>query len=102
MLFDGVRDRLNQAIGSVERGDIATRSNSINSAVEIISGLQASLDFEQGGEIAANLEALYDYMQRRLFRANVDNDIAGLVEVADLVDTIRAAWSAIAPTDQDA
>ncbi|MEQ8690853.1 MAG: flagellar export chaperone FliS, partial [Pseudomonadales bacterium] len=70
MLFDGARDRLNHAIGYVERNDHAARNEAINSVIDIVSGLQASLDHEQGGELAGNLEALYDYMQRLLFRAN--------------------------------
>lgn len=96
MLFDGVRDRLNQAKGCIERNDIASRNKAINAAVEILGGLQSSLDFEEGGDIANNLDALYDYMQRRLFRANADNDPSGIHEVSDLVETIRSAWSAIA------
>ena len=38
------------------------------------------LDHDKGGEIAANLEGLYDYMQRRLYRASTDNDQQGLKE----------------------
>ena len=95
MLFDGAHDRLNQAIGYVKRDDHAARNDAINSVIDIVSGLQASLDHDQGGELASNLEALYDYMQRRLFRANVDNDAQPLHEVSDLLGTVRSAWSAI-------
>ena len=95
MLFEGVRDRVNQAIGAVEREDHASRNEAINSAVDILSGLRASLDHDEGGELADNLEALYDYMQRRLFRANVENSATALVEVGDLISTLRSAWVAI-------
>lgn len=79
------------------RGDHEGRGRCIGETVSIVGGLQASLDQEKGGELAANLDALYDYMQRRLFRANADNDIAAIREVMDLVRTLQEAWSAIDP-----
>ncbi len=97
MLFTGARDRIHQAIGFIEHGDYAGKAKAINACMDIISGLQASLDHEKGGEIAANLEGLYDYMQRRLFRASADNDKEALLEVNDLINTLRSAWVAIAP-----
>lgn len=100
MLFEGARDRINQAQGHVERKDHERRTQAINACIDIISGLQASLDHEQGGELATNLDGLYDYMQRRLFRANADNDAQALTEVADLINTLRSAWVSIRPADQ--
>ena len=97
MLFRGAHDRINQAQGCLEHHDMAGKAKAINACVDILSGLQASLDHDKGGEIAANLESLYDYMQRRLFRATVDNDMQALVEVQDLLNTLRSAWRAIEP-----
>jgi len=98
MLFDGACSRLAQACGHAMRGDHEGRGRCIGETVSIVGGLQASLDQEKGGELAANLDALYDYMQRRLFRANADNDIAAIREVMDLVRTLQEAWSAIDPS----
>ena len=98
MLFKGARDRVNQALGFMEHKDMAGKAKSINACIDILNGLQASLDHEKGGEIAANLEGLYDYMQRRLYRASADNDKQGLLEVSDLIHTLRSAWVAIDPT----
>ena len=100
LLFKGARDRVNQAKGYLAHGDWENTAKAINACVDIVSALQASLDFEKGGEVAANLESLYDYMQRRLFRANADRDADALDEVADLIDTLRSAWTAIAPDVQ--
>lgn len=101
MLFKGARDRIIQAQGYLDRGDMEGKGAAINNCIDILSGLQASLDHEQGGEIAANLESLYDYMQRRLFRANADNDRAALDEVLDLVSTLRGAWGSIDPVNPE-
>jgi len=97
MLFRGANDRIKQAQGYIERNDMAGKARAINACIDIFSGLQASLDHEQGGDLAGNLESLYDYMQRRLFRATTDNDVAALSEVADLLATLRSAWVQIDP-----
>ena len=95
MLLDGARTQLQRAEGCIAHGDIEGRTKAISKTVSIITGLQASLDHDQGGELSANLDALYDYMQRRLFRANADNDSSAVVEVVDLLNTLHAAWDAI-------
>ena len=95
MLFDGACARLKKAQGCITHGDIEGRSEAISATVSIISGLQASLDHERGGDLAENLESLYDYIQRRLFRANMDNDLHAVEEVLDLIKTLHDAWSAI-------
>ena len=95
MLFDGACARLKKAAGCIAHGDIKGRSVAITETVSIVSGLQASLDLEDGGDLAENLDALYDYMQRRLFRANADNDADAVEEVLDLIGTLHQAWHAI-------
>ena len=97
MLFDGATTRLAQARGCAARGDHEGRSRCIGETVSIVSGLQASLDHDQGGDLAANLDSLYDYMMRRLYDANRDNDAEGIREVLDLVRTLQDAWTAIDP-----
>lgn len=102
MLFDGACARLAQAAGHAMRADHEARSRCIGETVSIIDGLQASLDHEKGGELAGNLDALYDYMHRRLFRANADNDVAAIREVMDLLRTLQDAWNAIDPVVTEA
>ena len=97
MLFEGALSRLKKAQGCLARQDLEGRTKAVNDTVSILSGLEASLDHEKGGELADNLAALYDYMQRRLFRATADNDHQGLEEVVDLIRTLHQAWQAIAP-----
>lgn len=101
MLFEGAISRLAQASGYAMRQDHEGRGRCISESVSIVAGLQGSLDQDKGGELAANLDALYDYMQRRLFRANVDNDVAGIREVMDLLRTLQEAWGAIDPAVTD-
>ena len=61
----------------------------------IIGELRASLDANACVQIAANLDALYDYMCRRLLKANSESSIAILDEVSSLLHELRGAWLAI-------
>jgi len=95
MLFDGLISRLAMAKGFIDRKDYEGKSRCLGSAITIIGALQNSLDKEQGGDIAENLDRLYLYMTRRVFAAGVANDISILDEVVSLVKTIKAGWDGI-------
>ena len=95
MLFRGTLEALAKAAGSIERKDIPLRTQQINKACEIIVSLKGSLNFEQGGEIAENLDNLYDYMLRTLMQANRENDLAKVKEVSELIATVADGWSQI-------
>lgn len=95
MLFDGALERIAIAKGAIERKDIEEKGQKIGRAIAIIDGLRASLDKEHGGDIALSLDDLYEYMQRRLFEANVNNNLDMLNEVADLLVEVRSAWVTI-------
>jgi len=98
MLFAGVTDRLAAARGAIERGEVGRKGELISSAIAIIDNLRASLDHEQGQEIAGNLAALYDYIEQGLVQANLESDLTRLREVSALVNEIRSAWDAIPAT----
>ncbi len=95
MLLDGAQEKINLAKGYMQRGDVALKGNHISWAISIIDGLRMSLDRDAGGDIADNLDALYDYMGRRLAEANMMNDPGMLDEVNGLLQEIRSAWDAI-------
>lgn len=94
LLIDGALARMAAARGHIERNEIEERNAMINKAIKIISGLQESLNMD-AGEISQNLERLYDYMSRRLFEANLKNDVAILDEVIHLMTEIKTAWDGI-------
>jgi len=79
----------------MQRKEIAEKGNHITSASSIIHGLRGSLDMEAGGEMAANLANLYDYMVRRLFEGHTANDEAALDEVSALLREVKRGWDAI-------
>jgi flagellar protein FliS len=81
------------------RGDLQ-KGGLISQAISIIDGLRNSLDMEAGKEIAVNLDNLYEYCERRLLKANIDNDPAILDEVSSLLHEVKSAWDAIPHSDR--
>ena len=94
-MLDGALDRIASARGHVSRHETAAKGEAIGKAIGLIDGLRTSLDKDRGGKLAENLDALYDYMMRRLVEANLRDDLGRLDEVAGLLDQIRSGWSAI-------
>lgn len=95
MLMEGGLSRLAQAKGAMLHGQNAQKGELISKAIAIIGGLRESLDLQQGGEIAANLDRLYEYMVARLVEANIGNDVALIDEVAELLRNVKSGWDAI-------
>ena len=91
-LMDGAIERIHQAKGAIQQKKPEVKGKMIGKAIAIITGLDSCLDREQGGDLAVNLEAIYEYMNMRLLEANAENDIAKLEEVARLMGEIRSAW----------
>lgn len=96
MLLDNVLDKITIAKGHMLRGSVAEKCENISRALALIEGLRLSLDKKGGGDIARNLEDLYDYIERRLIQANMQNDPAILDEIASLLNEIKGGWDAIA------
>ncbi len=97
MLMDAAMDRMAIARGCIDRGDIMRKANVLHNCVTIIAELRNSLNLTEGGELAQNLDDLYDYMIRQLMLANSRNDAGLVLEVSRLLDEIRSAWTAIGP-----
>jgi len=96
MLMEGGLTRLAQAKGAIERGQLTLKGDVLGKAIAIIGGLRSGLDLQNGGELALNLDSLYDYMVRRLSLANSSNDPALVEEVSSLLRQIKSGWDGIA------
>lgn len=92
MLFSALVESLAEAEGHMRRNAFEKKAGSLNRASKILLGLQDSLDFEKGQELAINLSEIYDYARRRLFQASLKNDLAAVQEVRGLIAEIDSAW----------
>lgn len=98
LLFEGASTAMSMAKLHMQNNQIAERGANISKAIDIIAnGLRASLNIEEGGELAERLAALYDYIVQRLLWANMKTDIAALDECMSLLGEIHSAWAEIAP-----
>lgn len=96
LLFRAALDRIAAARGAAANGDATRRGEQISRALRVIGGLRDSLD-PDAGDVAANLDALYEYIGRRLVEANIRGDVEGLDEVTRLLMPIADAWDQARP-----
>lgn len=102
MLLDGALVRIAQAKVQMEQGNKQRQGEIIGKVIDIVASLDSYLDHEKGGEVSANLEALYDYVVRQLFQANVKSDVQLLEECESLLGEIRVGWIAMDEQQRDA
>lgn len=96
LLFDGVLNAIKLSMLYIEKGDIAAKGKTISKAINIIdNGLKSCLDLDKGGEIAENLDSLYQYISHQLVLANLHNDKEKLKTCYDLLNNISEAWREI-------
>jgi flagellar protein FliS len=99
LLYRGALQAVSAARNSMRSGDIPGRSKQISKAAAIVNELAQSLDHSKGPEISRPLTEIYDYIQRRLIDANVQQMEAPLIEVESLLGTLAEAWQNIAPPE---
>ncbi len=95
MLYTGAISRINTAKSHMEMGNVGNKGKTISDVIAIIEELRRTLDMEKGGELAANLHDLYEYMKSRLLQANLKNDAEILDEVKGLLEKLLDGWQQI-------
>ena len=100
LLYQGLFERLAQAKGAIERGDLALKAKKLSTATAILENLRSTLDFSQIKTIAQGLYDIYSYMIDQVAEASlnlmtqpIDNAIRALMP-------IKKAWDSIPVTAQ--
>ncbi|BBC41331.1 flagellar export chaperone FliS [Photobacterium damselae subsp. piscicida] len=95
MLYAGAIERLIQGKAAMEQGNIAMKCERLSKALDIIMSLRDCLSMEDGGDVANNLDSLYDYMIRQVSTANAENQPELIDEVITMLREIKSAWDQI-------
>ena len=69
----------------------------IRKATAIIAELQATLDKDQGGDVAEQLDTLYEFSTMKLIEANLEEDIDKIASVREVLNDIYEGWQQIRP-----
>ncbi len=95
MLYDGAIKFLKQAVKALQAGDLEAKARNIGRAREIIFELNTVLDLDAGGEVAQNLRTLYNFMNKHLTQANINNDVQMIRNVIALLKKLNEGWRAV-------
>lgn len=92
LLYDQVIADLQSALSALARGDIEGRTRMINHAFAVIGCLQGTLNKEQGGRVAEDLDRFYRELRASLLQAQIRQSETGIRRrIADLMK-VREAW----------
>ena len=92
MLYDGAIKNANFAVEYIKSGEIEKVHDSLIKTKNIVTELLATLNMENGGEIAKNLKSLYSYMFSLLIEANMEKKSEPVLNVINLLKELRGAW----------
>ena len=93
LLLDGALERVDQAIISLDEGDLDEANALVAKTIAIVGGLRESLNTAQGGELANNLDLLYEYIVGQLqVIDDYDEPVIILDEVRKLLTEVHLGW----------
>ncbi len=92
MLYEGAIRFCRQAEQAMHDGNVAIKGEMIGKALAIINELRSTLDHSHAPEVSNNLENLYEFIHERLLKANVNNDLAPLMDAVRIIKVLHSAW----------
>lgn len=96
MLMEGALQRMAEAKGAIQRGDLIKKGECIGKAISIVGGLRDSLNMDVDGGLSQQLDRLYAYIVSLLVEANLKRDESYIDEASQLMMTIKSGWDGIA------
>ena len=95
MLMAGAIERLIQGKAAMQAGNIPVKGERLGKALDIIISLRSCLSMDDGGDIAKNLDQLYEFMITQISAANHKNDPQPIDDVIGIIREIKSAWDQI-------
>ena len=96
MCYEKTIEMLRQGKAYLEETEYEKKARKLQKALDIIYHLQGCLNFEQGGQIARNLDSLYNYAIRRLLDGDVKKEVGAYDEVIGIFSELKEAWEGVA------
>ena len=91
----GAIERLIQGKAAMQQGNTAVKGERLGKALDIVISLRTCLSMDDGGDIASNLDSLYDFMIRQISQANQNNESQPIDDVVEMLREIKSAWDQI-------
>ncbi len=94
MLYDGAIKFCRLAEMAIDENNIERRNYNLKKAQDILIELRVTLNHD-AGELAKNLEILYEFMYNQLVQANTKNDQMQVVEIRTMMTELKDTWKLI-------
>lgn len=98
LLYEGAitnLERTRHALSDPKTKRSAAAGESLGRAFGIIGELRSALDFEAGGKIAQDLDALYEYSLHELATANTTREPQHVDHTLRVMRTLKEGWDGI-------
>ena len=95
ILYDELLKALDAMSAAMARSDYVQRGERQARALRLISGLETSLDFDQGGDIALGLAKIYREARRLTIAAGRENDVKLVERAREMLGEVAQAWEQI-------
>ncbi|MGR5448602.1 flagellar export chaperone FliS [Vibrio sp. PNB22_3_1] len=92
MLHDGLLEQVNSMVMAIEREDVEMKLKSANKALEILAGLESSLDLESGYELILEIHRLYQFCMSTIGECIVSQDTESLDGLKVIISDLKEGW----------
>ena len=96
VMYEELLKALDAMAFATARGDYVQRGEHQSKVLAILTGLETSLDFDKGGQIAVDLVAIYREARRLVVAGGRESDPKLVTQTRDMIQEISNAWDAIA------
>lgn len=94
-LFEGLERFLEQAALAMDNHHPEMATRNTNRIRDILFELQATLNFDVGGDVAKNLDALYTFMTNEVIEAGLRKDGQRLRQLQRIIRPLKEGWQGV-------
>jgi flagellar protein FliS len=95
IMYEELLKALDAMAFATSRGDYVQRGERQSRVLAILTGLETSLDFDKGGQIAVDLVAIYREARRLVIAGGREGNAQLVIQAREMIAEISTAWEAI-------